>query len=192
MNKHEISVSLDPSMDGNLEAYLDELNQIDGISIHLDIMRKSMVGHDRCTLEQYRYVVEHSRHSVDVHVMAKETLPVIGNPRCFCTHTEEMIAMDKDKNVVIVMSVKPGQSGQSFDTSALERIKSARKNYPNARIIIDGGINIQNISDILDVCEGAPNKQPEYTFVVGSFIYNKPTQKDRAQAVAELSDIVRR
>ena len=183
-NLPEISISLDPSMDKNLEAYLEEVNRMDGVSVHLDVMRKSMVGHDRCTMEQYRYVMEHSRHPVDVHIMAKETLPLSGKPRCVCTHIEEMLAANADRSVIIVMSVKPGKSGQSFDPTAFERIKKVRKDYPNARIIVDGGINAENIAEVK--AAGAN------TFVVGSFICSMPTQKDRAQAAAELVDIVRK
>ena len=186
----EISISIDPSMEKNMHEYLAELNKIDGISIHLDIMRASMVGHDRCTLEQYRHVMENSRHPIDVHFMATEDIPIIGEPRSVTRHPGTAIDIDAPipkldgVDVVTVMCVKAGKSGQKFNEKVLPKIEKLRKKYPTIRIIADGGINAENIARVRSA--GAN------TLVVGSFIYEVATQKQRAQQVAMLQDILRK
>ena len=42
---------------------------------------------------------------------------------------------------ILFMTVTPGVSGMSFDTSVLDKIKHFRTLYPNYSITIDGGIN---------------------------------------------------
>ena len=186
----EVSISLDPSMDVNLKEYLDEINQLKGISIHLDIMRKSMVGQDRCTLEQYKHVMQNSRHPVDVHFMCVEEMPVFGTPKSVTMHPVSAVDIDapipnlSSCKVVTVMCVKAGKSGQKFNIKSLEKIGKIRKKYPDIRIIADGGINDENIESVRNA--GAN------TIVVGSFIYNMPNAKQREQAVAMLQDILRK
>ena len=188
----ELSISLDPSKDVNMPEYLAELNKIDNISIHLDIMRESMVGHDRCTPEQYEYVMKNSRHPVDVHIMMGEfdyvDLSGAEKSRSVTIHPENAIDIDAaipnltDKNVVTVMCVKAGKSGQKFNEKVLPKIEKIRLKYPSIRIIADGGITPENIASVRNA--GAD------TLVVGSFIYNMPTQKSRVQAVANLLGIL--
>lgn len=43
---------------------------------------------------------------------------------------------------VLFLSVFPGYSGQSFDSSALEKIKYLKTNFPDIRIEVDGGITL--------------------------------------------------
>ena len=196
-HKAELSISLDPSMFINLEQYLAEINQLDGILIHLDFMRKSMVGADRCTIEQGEHVLKNAKHPVDVHIMAspEESKQMSEHfqkfsPRIICIHPESAIDIDapipnlSQVNVVTVMCVKAGKSGQTFNEKVLPKIEKIRKKYPHIRIIADGGINAENIARVKTA--GAD------TLVVGSFIYTMPSATQRAQAVAELLDIVRK
>jgi len=44
-------------------------------------------------------------------------------------------------DAVLVMGVKPGFSGSSFEPAALEKIASLRGEHPNVTIEIDGGVN---------------------------------------------------
>jgi ribulose-phosphate 3-epimerase len=82
---------------------------------------------------------------------------------------------------VLILSVHAGKSGQAFDARALKKAQTVRKMCPNVCLILDGGINASNIDTVraagVDVAG------------VGSFIYNMPTQTQRAQAVAALSGI---
>ena len=48
-------------------------------------------------------------------------------------------------NNIIIMTVKCGKSGQTFQSSALNLVAQVRKINPNVTIIIDGGVNETNI-----------------------------------------------
>lgn len=52
---------------------------------------------------------------------------------------------------VIVMTVPCGKSGQSFNASALDLISQIRLLNPNALIVIDGGVNENNINLLKNV-----------------------------------------
>jgi 23S rRNA (adenine2503-C2)-methyltransferase len=200
----ELSISLDPAISGgNLREYLTELNHLRGISIHLDLMRAGMVGHNRCTYDDYKYVIQNSAHPVDVHEMADVKLETFGIPRAICTHINgTAIDLDVDPRTlapqlevinatphpaVVVMCVRAGQSGQVFNPAALKKIKYIRAAYPNVRIIADGGINAENIAAVKSACGNA-----NASVVVGSFIYKLTTQEARAQCVEALLDILRK
>lgn len=71
-------------------------------------------------------------------------------------------------DVVLVMSVEPGKSGQSFNRLALDKIQELAnyraKNNLNFKIEVDGGINNTNSKSIIDC--GAD------ILVSGSYIFN--------------------
>ena len=52
---------------------------------------------------------------------------------------------------IIIMTVKCGKSGQIFQPSALKLVSQVRKLNPNAVIIIDGGVNENNINLLKNV-----------------------------------------
>lgn len=60
----------------------------------------------------------------------------------------------EDIDVVLVMSVNPGFSGQKFITSALDKVKALNdmkeKRNPRLEISIDGGINLENVKAATD------------------------------------------
>ena len=82
-------------------------------------------------------------------------------------------------DVVLVMSVVPGESGQSFMPMALDKIReldTLRKgNDYNFKIEVDGGVNNTNVQAVIDA--GAD------MIVSGSYVYKA---KDRKKAVASL------
>lgn len=69
-------------------------------------------------------------------------------------------------DLILIMSVEPGKSGQKFIESSIDKIKEARELIADRKIIIqvDGGINEFNYKDIISA--GA-----EF-LVVGSALYN--------------------
>ena len=75
--------------------------------------------------------------------------------------------MDK-VDMILLMSVNPGFGGQSFISSALDKLKIARKLIDHCgrdiRLEIDGGVKIDNIREIAEA--GAD------TFVAGSAIFS--------------------
>jgi ribulose-phosphate 3-epimerase len=79
-------------------------------------------------------------------------------------------------DVVLIMSVVPGFSGQKFMPEVLPKAREVKKRLrPNQRLEIDGGINAETIAAARDA--GID------WFVVASAIFDKP---DRAVAIAEL------
>ena len=84
-------------------------------------------------------------------------------------------------DVVLIMSVVPGFSGQKFMPEVLPKAVAVKQRLrPDQRLEIDGGINAQTISAARDA--GID------WFVVASAIFDKP---DRAAAIAELREKLR-
>ena len=75
----------------------------------------------------------------------------------------------EELDLALLMSVNPGFGGQKFIDSVLNKITKVRslieKNNLNTRLEVDGGINLENISQIASA--GAD------TFVAGSAIFNE-------------------
>ena len=67
-------------------------------------------------------------------------------------------------DLVLVMMVKAGKGGQSFNESALKKIRNIRKLYPNILIEVDGGINADTSAKCV--------KAGADILVSGSYIYN--------------------
>lgn len=67
---------------------------------------------------------------------------------------------------VLVMTVNPGEAGQRFLPSALEKVKVLRKKYPNLNIAVDGGINAETI---VAAKEAGANR-----FAVNSAVFQTP------------------
>jgi len=79
-------------------------------------------------------------------------------------------------DMVLVMSVVPGFSGQKFMPEVLEKVRALRKRLsPRQRIQIDGGIKPGNVREARDA--GVD------WFVVASAIFDAP---DRAAAIREI------
>ena len=84
-----------------------------------------------------------------------------------------------DLDLVLVMSVEPGQSGQKFMPEALENIKELdrlrRENSFTYKIEVDGGINNINAREIVEA--GAD------MLVSGSFVYKSTDKKSAINAL---------
>jgi ribulose-phosphate 3-epimerase len=92
------------------------------------------------------------------------------------TPTESVFPALDHVDVVLVMSVVPGFSGQKFMPEALPKCEAVKKRLrADQRLEIDGGINAQTIARARDA--GAD------WFVVASAIFDHP---DRRAAIAEL------
>ncbi|CAN5610709.1 ribulose-phosphate 3-epimerase [soil metagenome] len=92
------------------------------------------------------------------------------------TPLESILPALDEVDVVLIMSVVPGFSGQKFMPEVLSKARAVKKRLrPNQRLEIDGGINVETIGSARDA--GVD------WFVVASAIFDKP---DRAAAIAEL------
>lgn len=84
-----------------------------------------------------------------------------------------------DVDLVLIMTVNPGFSGQSFISSCLPKIERLRKmiddgNY-NAELEVDGGIKVSNI--------GAVAKAGADVFVAGSAVFGSENYKKTIAAM---------
>ncbi|MGH3056547.1 MAG: ribulose-phosphate 3-epimerase, partial [Gaiellaceae bacterium] len=72
------------------------------------------------------------------------------NPATSLTTIEEILP---DVDVVLIMSVNPGFGGQTFITSCLRKISSARamidRSGSHALLEVDGGVKIDNAAQVL-------------------------------------------
>jgi ribulose-phosphate 3-epimerase len=94
------------------------------------------------------------------------------------TPVERIFPALDDVDVVLVMSVVPGFSGQKFMPEALPKCEAVKKRLrPDQRLEIDGGINADTIARAREV--GVD------WFVVASAIFDHP---DRRAALAELRE----
>jgi ribulose-phosphate 3-epimerase len=87
-------------------------------------------------------------------------------------------------DMVLLMSVNPGFGGQKFISSALDKLREARRIIDESgrdiRLEIDGGVKVDNIRQIAQA--GAD------TFVAGSAIFNTPDYRATVAAMrAELA-----
>ena len=105
-----------------------------------------------------------------------EAIKMIKKHKCLCgvaidlpTAVENLDSVLKYVDVVLVMSVNIGKSGQKFDSSALNKIKylvEKRKELDlNYLIEVDGGINSENSSKII--------KAGTDIIVSGNYVFNK-------------------
>jgi ribulose-phosphate 3-epimerase len=92
------------------------------------------------------------------------------------TAVEKILPAIELVDVVLVMSVAPGFSGQKFMPEVLPKVEKIKKRLrPDQRLEIDGGIHVGTIASAKDA--GVD------WFVVASAIFDKP---DRAAAIREL------
>lgn len=97
------------------------------------------------------------------------------NPETPVSKIDDVIS---DVDLVLVMSVHPGFSGQKFITEVLEKVKTIRASHPDLMIQMDGGVDEKTAP--LCVKAGANN------LVAASAIFGA---KDREKAIASLRNV---
>lgn len=88
-----------------------------------------------------------SRDVTQVSDITNDRQGLVFDLGCPVTGYEELI---KKSHFITVMSVKCGQSGQTFNPEALALVKQIRALNPQAVITIDGGVNDLNIKLVKD------------------------------------------
>lgn len=78
-------------------------------------------------------------------------------------------------DMILIMSVEPGFGGQAFIENSVEKIRAARKLFPDVLIEVDGGINKSTAKKVIEAGVDV--------IVAGSAIMNAP---DRKSAIAEI------
>ena len=198
-------------MGRDFEQYIQELNQIGGISFHCDVMDGIWCERKAMSMDQYIHLMKTAKHPVDVHLMINRPdlrkvntyiSVAAGPPRSLSIHAEiftartivnllraiktakaqagividlptDIATIDKKilntADVITIMSVKAGKSGQTFNDAAIQKIKYIRENYPNKCLVVDGGVD-QSIAQTL-------KNLGVSTAVMGSAVYNIEDRK---------------
>lgn len=141
----------------NLEAHLmvnEPINYLDSLA---DAGFGTFVGHVEKMSDQVEFVTK------------GEELGAVGLALDLDTPTEEIKVNLDDLDQILLMSVKAGRSGQEFDESVLDKIKSLRSKYLG-KIEIDGGINGETLN--LAKEKGANN------FCVTSSLFKEDPKKE--------------
>lgn len=94
---------------------------------------------------------------------AKKKAGVALNPE---TDLEKIKKWLPELDLVLLMTVNPGRAGQNFQEEVIPKIKNLRELWPNGRIEVDGGINLDSAKRAVDA--GAN------LLAVGSFVFENP------------------
>jgi len=94
------------------------------------------------------------------------------------TNIESLNIPFDDLDLILIMGIKAGASGQVFMPQILEKIKTVRAKT-NIAIEVDGGINDKNIADIKNA--GANR------FVTTSFVFNSPDPISAYKTLVDLT-----
>lgn len=93
-----------------------------------------------------------------------------------------------DLDAVLLMSVKVGEQGRSFDERVLEKIKQIRKMNKRIVIVIDGGLNEEDIRKCLaaewaeEIAEDELDRETStMEFVVGSHLLTAENVKEELE-----------
>ena len=78
--------------------------------------------------------------------------------------------LDKIKTVQLMSIEKVGFSGEKFDERVFDKIKTLKANWPDVKIIVDGGVNLENGKRL---AEAGVNG-----LIVGSQIWGAPDIKE--------------
>lgn len=101
------------------------------------------------------------------------------NPHTPVAGLEDMI---QDLDLVLIMSVNPGFGGQKFIPRSLHRITELRemieRNNSNALIEVDGGVNVDNMKDIIQAGADA--------VVAGNAVFKSENPEETIQKLKQL------
>jgi ribulose-phosphate 3-epimerase len=113
----------------------------------------------------------------ELRALGVKHLGITLNP---ATPVERIYPALEEVDHVLIMSVVPGFSGQSFMSEVLPKAEAVKKRLrPTQRLEIDGGINPETIRQAKDA--GVD------WYVVASAIFDRP---DRAAAIAQLRSVL--
>ena len=126
----------------------EDLNDIGGkikISAHL------MVEYPETIVDDWQDLVDrlviHYESTNNIDKIIDSAGPHIGLAIALELHTpvEKIYEyLGKIKTIQLMSIEKVGYSGEKFNESVFEKIKTVKTNWPDVKIIVDGGVNLEN------------------------------------------------
>ena len=148
-----------------LEAHLMVYEPIKYLDKLADAGFKRFLGHIEMMTEQSEFVAK------------GESLGEVGLALDLQTQIEQIKVPLIDLDSVLLMAVKAGKSGQVFENTVIDKIKSLRSKFLGT-IEVDGGINDQTTLFVRDA--GARR------FVTTSFLFNSEDPKEAFELIKGL------
>ncbi|MBU1256618.1 hypothetical protein KKA49_02955 [Patescibacteria group bacterium] len=100
-----------------------------------------------------------------------------------------------DLDAVLLMAVKAGEQGREFDERVLEKIKAVRKLSKTVDIVVDGGLNVENIKRCIaaewaeEIEENELNRSVALLdFAVGSYLFGAENVKEELLRLQQLEE----
>jgi len=109
------------------------------------------LGHIKRVIWHLETPIEHAELIYRTHELGFEAGLAI-NPETKLSHLIPFLEKSKNNGMVdsvLIMGVKPGYSGQKFQTTVLKKIRALRKNFPKLNIGVDGGVNQKTAGKII-------------------------------------------
>ncbi len=148
----------------------DDLNEVDGktkISVHL------MVEYPETIVEDWQEVADrlvlHYESTNDLNKIIDNIGPHVGLAIALDlgTPVEKIYEyLGKIKTVQLMSIARVGFSGEKFDERVFDKIRTLKTNWPDVKIIVDGGVNLENGKRLVEAGVSG--------LVVGSQIWNAP------------------
>lgn len=122
------------------------------IEVHLMIDKPSLYVQQWALPNVSRIIVHQEastnmEHLIELLKRTKKEIGIAINPST-STHALKEILFDID--MVVVMGVEPGFSGQEFQKDTLEKIYEIKSARPEVLVEVDGGVNRQTAQSIVD------------------------------------------
>ena len=160
----------------------EDLKGIEGktkISAHL------MIEHPETLIDDWQEVVDRiiihyeSTDEIEKIIETKGTHIGLGLALELATPVEKIYTyLDKIKLVQLMSIERVGYSGEKFDERVFEKIKTLKTNWPDIKIIVDGGVDLEIGQRLKEV--GADG------LVVGSHIWNAPNIEEAIKSFQNL------
>ena len=116
-------------MVNNTKDIINKLKFVDRISIHI----------------QDNNLVENLKHIKSLNL----NFGIVINPDINIENIDKYIYLFSNNDIIQIMTVHPGKCGQSFLKKNLDKIQYIKKKYPNIKIQVDGGINLNTIDSCI-------------------------------------------
>jgi ribulose-phosphate 3-epimerase len=122
----------------NLEVHLMIKNPEEMIDQWIDSGVKRIIIHFESTRHHHQLINKIKEAGLGVGLAINPDTPI-----------EMVDNFISDLDLVLVMTVQPGRGGQELLEDTLVKIKQLREIYPNVNIEVDGGINLETASQVI-------------------------------------------